>query len=346
MRLEASAIPAFARHESFHPRYGWMKKAVDGALADPRMFTRDDAVVHLGVGKNMVRSIRFWGLATKLLSQEADPERPRRPKTVPSRIGITLFGDDGWDPYCEDRATLWLLHWWLLALPSLAPAWWVTFHEFPALDFADDDLQAFVGAFVDGVSGWDDVHPGSLKKDIDCLLRMYTAETESGRATSDDLVDCPFRELGLIRPGAGRRRYRFVSARKPGLPSAVVLFAALDFVARTDTTARTVTISRLATEPGGPGRAFRISEQSLIDHIEEALSLSGRRCRLITTTGVTQLSFDGDPVAIATTVLHAHYRRANPGSQLPESPIAGTASDQGATRTAGSARTTKVKAAG
>jgi hypothetical protein len=323
-----------------------MKKAVDGALADPRMFTRDDAVVHLGVGKNMVRSIRFWGLATKLLSQETDPERPRLPKTVPSRIGITLFGDDGWDPYCEDRATLWLLHWWLLAPPSLAPAWWVTFHEFPALNFAGDDLQAFVAEFVDGVSDWDDPRPGSLKKDIDCLLRMYTAEAESGRPTSDDVVDCPFRELGLLRPGAGRRRYRFVAARKPGLPSAVVLFAALDFVARTDTTARTVTMSRLATEPGGPGRAFRISEQSLIDHIEQSLSLSGRRCRLITTTGVTQLTFDGDPASIATKVLHAHYRRANPDAELPESPIAGTARDERATSASARPRANKAKAAG
>ncbi|HWA67422.1 MAG TPA: DUF4007 family protein [Mycobacteriales bacterium] len=346
MRLEASATPAFARHESFHPRYGWMKKAVDGATADPRMFTRDDAVVQLGVGKNMVRSIRFWGLATKLLTQEADPERLRMPKTVPSRIGVTLFGGDGWDPYCEDRATLWLLHWWLLAPPSLAPAWWVTFHEFPALDFGDDDLRAFVSEFVDGVSDWDDVHSGSLKKDIDCLLRMYTAEAEGGRPTSDDLVDCPFRELGLLRPGTGRRRYRFVSSRKPGLPSAVVLFAALDFVARTDTTARTVTMSRLATEPGGPGRAFRISEQSLIEHIEQALPLSGPRCRLITTTGVTQLTFDGDPAAIATKVLHAHYLHVNPDAQPAETPIAGTAGDEPASIVTASSSRGKAKVAG
>ena len=66
VKLEASAYPRFARHESFHPRYGWLKKGVDGAASDPGIFIREDAVVQLGVGKNMVRAIRFWGTAAKL----------------------------------------------------------------------------------------------------------------------------------------------------------------------------------------------------------------------------------------------------------------------------------------
>src|SRR5579884_462777 len=48
----------FSGHETFPFRTAWLKKAVDAVTADPRVFTRDDAFVVLGVGKNMVRSIR------------------------------------------------------------------------------------------------------------------------------------------------------------------------------------------------------------------------------------------------------------------------------------------------
>ncbi|MEI7888664.1 MAG: DUF4007 family protein, partial [Actinomycetes bacterium] len=65
MRLDASCSPQFARHETFYPRYGWVKKSVDAAAKDPNLFNDENAVVELGVGKNMVRSIRYWGLAYK-----------------------------------------------------------------------------------------------------------------------------------------------------------------------------------------------------------------------------------------------------------------------------------------
>lgn len=45
-------------HETFPCRYTWLPKAVRGMK---ELFSDDeDAMVALGVGKNMVRSIRFW----------------------------------------------------------------------------------------------------------------------------------------------------------------------------------------------------------------------------------------------------------------------------------------------
>ena len=50
--------PVFARHETFHPRFGWLKKGFDAAQKNPGIFLQEDAPVRLGVGKNMVNSIR------------------------------------------------------------------------------------------------------------------------------------------------------------------------------------------------------------------------------------------------------------------------------------------------
>lgn len=302
MRCDAACSPVFARHETFHPRYGWVKKALDAAAKSPNVFNADDAVVALGVGKNMVRSIRFWGLACRVLSP-AKETSSRVPLAVPSNIGHTMFADDGWDPYSELPGTHWLLHWWLLAPGSIAPVWWLAFNEFPAVEFSDEQLEQFV---LDRVRDWADPHPSSIQKDVSCLLRMYASDWAS-RAAFDDSIDCPSRDLRLITPTPERGQYRFAIGVKPTLPPAVAAFAALDFVARTDSTARTVTVSRLATEPGGPGRTFKLTEGALVELLERAAIEHGEIV-LASAAGVPQLTIADEPAVLATELLYDHYR--------------------------------------
>ena len=47
------------------------EQGVDAVEHDPEVFSADEAMVVLGVGKNMVKSIRHWGLATRIV--EVDP---------------------------------------------------------------------------------------------------------------------------------------------------------------------------------------------------------------------------------------------------------------------------------
>ena len=134
VRLDEACERVFARHETFHPRYGWLKKAVDAAGNEEDVFNSEDAVIRLGVGKNMVKAIRHWGAAFKLI--EADPDsNSRRPAWIPSYWGQSLFSDYGADPFTELPGTLWWLHWKLLAPRSQAPVWWTTFNQFSAVEF-------------------------------------------------------------------------------------------------------------------------------------------------------------------------------------------------------------------
>lgn len=58
----------FPGHETFPRRYAWLPKAVRGVSENPRLFSDEDqAMVHLGVGKNMVRAIRFWAVAARVI---------------------------------------------------------------------------------------------------------------------------------------------------------------------------------------------------------------------------------------------------------------------------------------
>lgn len=305
MQLFDAAEPTFARHETFHPRYGWFRKAYAVAARDPHVFASDDAPVEIGVGKNMVRAIRFWGLAAKLVVE--DPESSRRKSSVvPTRCGYALFGDTGWDPYMEDPGTLWLLHWLLLAAPSRLPVWWIAFHEFHPVEFAEHDLEAAVVAQLDGVSRWSMPHPSSIKKDIGALMRTYAPAEREGRAGLDDLLDCPLRELNLIGRSAAGGRHRFVLGPKPTLPSAIATFAALDFVARSSVGGNTITLSRLANEPGGPGRAFGLSELELRAVLGPTIERTSD-LDLVSPTGATQIGWSSEPPYLATHVLNEYY---------------------------------------
>ncbi len=306
MRLVDAAQPMFARHETFHPRYGWFRKAYSMTAWDPHIFTREDAPVLIGVGKNMVRAIRFWGLAAKLIVENPDSPNKRSPGLVPTRIGHALFGESGWDRYMEDPGTLWLLHWLLLAPRSRLPVWWIALNDFHAVEFDIATLETAVTVGLEATGGWANPHLSSVKKDIRALLRTYAPAEHSRRSNLDDLLDCPLRELRMIEQSAIDGRYRFTLGPKPTLPAEILTYAALDYVSRTGAGGNTVPLTRLASEPGAPGHVFKMAETDLQAALEQTAAGSDD-IALAAPTGVIQLSWDADPAVVAIRVLSAYY---------------------------------------
>lgn len=76
----------FSGHETFACRYAWLPKALQAIQSDPRAFADEgEAIVELGVGKNMVRSIRFWVEASGMA-------KPARLGLEPTKLGLLIFG--------------------------------------------------------------------------------------------------------------------------------------------------------------------------------------------------------------------------------------------------------------
>lgn len=97
----------YSGHETFPCRYTWLPKAVRGLTKNGQLFSDEDAaMVDLGVGKNMVRSIRFWADAAEIASS-----RIKEPGLDVSEFGKVIFGARGHDQFLEDIQTLWLIHW-------------------------------------------------------------------------------------------------------------------------------------------------------------------------------------------------------------------------------------------
>lgn len=329
MTLEQSTTPMFANHQTFHPRFGWIKKGYDAAARDPNIYNEKAAPVDLGVGKNMVEAIRFWTLATKMIARSPHPDRPRTSVYSPTRLGRALLDDRfGFDPYMEDPATLWILHWQAITERSILPVWRLTFNDFSAVEFTDEELLDFCLGEI-AATTWNQPMKSSVQKDVDCLLRMYSSREAQGRQGLDDLLDSPFRELGLIRPtpGAGRRNtYRLLRGAKPSLPAAAIAYACLDYMSRSADGSATVTLTRLATDPGSPGRIMKISENDIAEAIEQSARLAGH-LRLTRPAGSTQLTVTAPPGQVAYEVLASRRegRRATSSTTAPDLELVGAA---------------------
>jgi hypothetical protein len=314
MKLEEACEQVFARHETFHPRFGWIGKAYRGGIRDAGeegFFNSDEVVVELGVGRNMVKSIRYWGQAYKILETQKI-ESSRLTKSIPSPIGNAMLGRSatgdqiGFDPFCELPGTLWLYHWWLLAPKSEAPVWWLTFMEFPGVEFTTEELELFV---QDRLSQFGNPPIAAIKKDVSCLLRMYLAENrqQSTRSTFDDVIDSPFRELGLIQPSVSQPgALRFQIGAKPSLPPLVLAFACVDYLERVVPGSRAVSIASLMHTPGAPGRAFKLTESAIEEGLREA-SKQSDQMRLVNQSGSNQLYLEAPAAQVGDDLLRLHY---------------------------------------
>ena len=344
-RLGIACDRAFGRHESFYPRYGWLKKAVDQTWQDPEVFASDEGPLRLGVGRNMVKSIRYWGLATKVLAEQSAGDRRRRGQHIePSRFGALLFADDedgsdagtevtsgpaGLDPYLEHPASLWLLHWRLLATTCLAPVWWATFNLVTAVEVDKDSLATAVDEHLQAVSTWRAPKPRTLERDLECLLRMYAPSVKRHRREPiDDLLDSPFRELGLLSADAPQGRFRFVIGEKPTLDSLVVAYACLDYLARHEGGRQTVTLSTLAGEPGSPGRVFKLADAD-VEHALERAASQVEGLELTRPAGVRQLTVEDQPQRLAASLLALVYKRDADELVDHAEALAGYSSDDG-----------------
>ncbi len=281
---DAIPNPTFANHESFHLRYGWLKKAYDRVRDDRRVFARDDITVQLGVGKNMVRSIKFWSIANKIINANG---HGKNITWEPTYMGRVIFGKKGLDPYLEKPDTLWLLHWMLFAPPCRIPVWWLMMNEFSATNIKLEEATEAIAARVTNIPEWSTPSINSVKKDIDVFIHTYS--TRQDKLSIEDYLDCPFRQLHMIKQSS-RDTMRFVFGKKNGLSPLIVAFACLDFIVKSGISSKSVSVSRLATETGSVGHIFKINENELAEMLHEASNMS-KSIKISNVNSIPHLTF-------------------------------------------------------
>ena len=214
----------FSGHESFFCRLLWLKKGYD-ALVAGNDFNAPDAVVTLGVGKNMVLSIRYWMKVFGLMDQNR-----------PTELADYLFSDEkGADPFLEDMGTLWILHYQIVSR-RIASIYHLAFLELrrERKEFDKEQLISLVRRKCSLPGQKTLFNENTVKKDVAVFLRNYVIPSDT-RSPED--FSALFIELGMITQLRSERNAhnqlveRFVFNDQPfdGLDPDILLYALLDY---------------------------------------------------------------------------------------------------------------------
>ena len=249
-----SRRPRFSGHQTFPFRYGWLEKAYQH-IQDGRQFSDPDALIHLGVGKNMVESIRYWCDVFGLADEHG----------LTSFATALLAPQTGWDPYLEDDASLWLLHWRLCSQAQIMTAATLLFGEMHKPEF---DRQEWLDLLRqrDSQSSGKATSIPTLERDMDCCLKMYGPLKLAGKKRVLELsYACPFQELGLLSPLEGSSLLRFSIGPKSGLPPEIIGFAIWDYLRSSGRSG--LRLSELMYTDYAPGQIFMLDENSLVEAV-------------------------------------------------------------------------------
>jgi len=257
----------FSGHETFTIREGWLHKGMKLVHEDAQLFGdiigASDA---LGVGTNMVKSIRHWLIATGLAEVSGKSDAILRP----TQLGKLIWSKD---PYFTDLGTWWILHVNLVRNKEQATTWYWFFNNFGHQRFDRTLCLNQLGHYLTYESSRI-TSASTLNRDISCLLASNSRVIPDHHSDPEDYTDCPFTELGLMNFYRLSNSYETHLNPKPVPPEIVAYCLALEFQSQAESG---ISIREAATATMGPGRAFLLTSESLYDLlVQTEQSLDGK----------------------------------------------------------------------
>lgn len=238
------------------------KKAYD-FIIESNSFNESDSVIKLGVGKNMVASIKYWSRAFGLIDE----------KGLSTEIADYIFGKTGRDIYLEDIGTLWLLHYHLIKTDK-ASIYNLVFNEFKKERsyFTKEQLLAFIKRKYDENGIINLYNENTINLDINIFLKNYL------RPSSDDQVDIEEDFSGLLleldvlknfkQKDVDNRLvnwYQFEHNERDNIPCEIIFYSILDNFENSTT----ISFNDLLIGNNSPGLIFSINSDGLYKKLIE-----------------------------------------------------------------------------
>jgi hypothetical protein len=258
---QSSEVFRISGHQTFALRIAWIPKAVQEIAGCSDPFTDvDEGIVRMGLGKNMVESLRVWIEAFQVADKGDDGWRI-------TPLAKLVFGKNGLDQFMEDVTTVWLLH-WLIATNRHAPffAWECMFNRWPSNEF---NASAVIAAFRRHSD--QNPHPASaitLKQHWEVFLNTYRPpRIERGEDNLDSALSVLrlIRQIGERPDQAGRWEpvYAFDTGMKPGLSQELFTFFLNDWWDKCYPEEKTIPFRDVINSRFSPGRMLKMSEAEI-----------------------------------------------------------------------------------
>ena len=198
----------FSGHETFHCKNMWLKKGYDFVKNDGKF--NDEACLVLGVGRNMVNSIRYWLRAFNIINRDTEEI---------TEFGKFIFDDElGRDKYLEDESTLWLLHHQLVHT-NYASIYNIIFNEIAKLnpEFNLVNIQNYLE------KNQVEFNRNTVKKDFQTFLKTYLSKEEKN---IEDAFSAILVRLELIHQNE-KKKYYIQNNKQDEIPEDLILFLIL-----------------------------------------------------------------------------------------------------------------------
>lgn len=252
----------FRAHETFFIRKGWLSKGMKCVNARNDVFVAKDEnpMDVLGLGSNMVKSLRYWLQAVGLTEE---PRSGRRFQTI-TPFGQSVYNNDR---YIEELGTLYLLQYKLAINKAEATSWYFFFNEFTMSEFSREDFVEALQKYI-RMSGADGVAIRSLNDDFACIINTYLPKykTNPSKVSPENNIDCPFGELGLIDVLNKKTK-----TYKKSVPSASTLnpWVALAVIMDQAGSRRELALNELLNSSKNIGRVFNLDSINMLNVLYE-----------------------------------------------------------------------------
>lgn len=173
------------RHESFSIREGWLAKGIKNVSENGNIFSSNEATDLLGIGTNMVKSLKYWMIATTLINDNT------------KNIELTEFGKllNKYDPYLEDLFSWWLIHINLITNINDSYIYNLFFNKCNGRNFTKREI--FEQLNYNLVKEKLDFNENILQDEVNMIIKTYTIDEKIDNPENNFI--CPLSELNLIK---------------------------------------------------------------------------------------------------------------------------------------------------
>ncbi|EII2378423.1 DUF4007 family protein [Vibrio cholerae] len=292
----------FSGHETFPLRQTWLKKVVKistNGLIEKKKFSDPQQLAELGVGKNMLASMKYWALACGVI-EEYDNAHFKL-----TEFAEKVFSDDGFDPFSESVTTTWLLHWILASSGYKATSIYYVFNRLNTNKFRKNDVKEELENLIS--SKGKRVSLSSLSKDLDILFRSYSLKLGGSGRYQEDFAEPVFSELGLINQDENGV-FSFNRGPKESLNNHLFVYALLSFWDALKSHSNTLSLDMITYAEGSPGRVFKLDENSVAERLLSIAELTQGKLIWSDSAGIKQiLRTDTDFDKLKMTLLEKAY---------------------------------------
>ncbi|MGL5549372.1 MAG: DUF4007 family protein [Culicoidibacterales bacterium] len=273
-------MAAFGRHQSFYLRHRWISKGLLELESNREIFYKNEFET-LGIGTNMMKSLRFWLEALELF----DLDSTNKCHTF-TELGKFI---KAYDLEVSQQDTLALLHYQLVKNEELATIFYWYFNVYDKKLATRSQIQGDFDHWILKEYG-KSVSANTLKRDVDCLVNMYVA-----LPNVKDPEDITYSELAILPLLSEETKVvmKKVNHQAPASPE-LMMYVLLDATKAEpgyEVSSLSLTIDELLTRKNLWGKLFNMDRLACVNMLERLVELEYCKMTFTRTNNLDAITF-------------------------------------------------------